>query len=87
MLDIEAIQASASEVMKWDVSIRVRTVRNHDYCSSKAARKPPKSYLALGIWKEQWDKCTVRLTLTGSHAKLRLMCAILTNGGAMQTHG
>jgi hypothetical protein len=22
-----------------------------------------------------------------SHAKLRLMCAILTNGGAMQTHG
>lgn len=88
MPDIEAIQASAPEVMKWDLTIRVGTMRNHDYCSSKAAEKT--AQVSFGSWHLEGAMGQMyRLLNTDrtSHANLRPICAILTNGGAMRTHG
>jgi hypothetical protein len=62
MPDVETVQASAPQVMKRDLTIRVGTMRNHNYHSSKTAEMPYKSYLCSWVSSRQWDKCTVRMS-------------------------
>lgn len=62
MPDVEAVQASTPQVMKRDLTIRVGTVRNHNYYSSKTVEMPYHYYLLAWVQSRQWDKCTVRIS-------------------------
>lgn len=71
MPDVEAVQASTPQVMKRDLTIRVGTVRNHNYYSSKTVEMPYHYYLLAWVQSRQWDKCTVRISDKADSRKLR----------------
>ena len=80
MPDVEPVQASAPQVTKRDLTIRVGTVRNHNYHSSKTAEMPYKSYLRSGVSSRQWDKCTVRMERCMHRAHSRPLFSFLFPG-------